>query len=288
MPNFYTHYLFGQRALAAMTAEQAKAAAADLNVFNLGLQGPDVFFYGSVFGSKSATKFGQKLHKLSGRNVFETMLSPYDTAAVPASVRACIMGVVGHFTLDVVVHPYVYEVQTDMPHHLALESDFDAYLMRCAGQSSPWTNNLYELIAADRQTQEVIAEVYAPWPEISRKSCMSSVRNMRTIRRMMRTPTVSRFRFVRRVMKIMGIYKALYGMLLPPPVPEFPDGVLWPDKPQDAMEKMDELLTEALPIYLENLTALDERIENRTPLPAFFDRDFSGTQMEDVQVENEK
>lgn len=288
MPNFYAHYVLGQRAFASMTAKQGEAAKAALNAFTLGLQGPDVFFYGSVFGDRSATKFGEKLHKLSGRDVLETMLRPYDGAAMPPSVRAYMMGFVGHFTLDAVAHPYVYKIQTDMAHHLALESDFDAYLLRAGGESSPWKSKLYKLISSDDQTQEVLAQVYAPRAELSERTIKASLRDMRLIRRLMRTPSVPKFHFVRRTMKMMGNYDSLYGMLLPPPVAEFPDGVLWPDKPKDAMETMDALLTQALPKYLENLSALDERIENHTPFPMFFDQNFSGTRMEENLVENTK
>ena len=65
MPSLYTHYLFGQDALVLMDKEVRAIVEAHPALYNLGLQGPDIFFYGSVFGPKSIAAFGHVLRRSS-------------------------------------------------------------------------------------------------------------------------------------------------------------------------------------------------------------------------------
>ncbi len=286
MPNLFAHYTLGERALGAMTSSELHLAKAAANPFILGLQGPDVFFYGSILRDRLATDFGSRLHTFSGRALLEKFCS---AGALSTPVRAYLMGFVGHFTLDVLAHPYVGEVQEDEATHLALESDFDIYLLAKAG-IKPWKNKLYKLCPKDLGTQAALAEAYAPWhEEISPERVSASVRDLHNIRRLMRTPNQLKFSLIRKIMEAKGIYTKLYGMLIPPPragkgvpqqQPEVPGPVelpvLWPGKPADSLQRLEGLLADALPIYCENLLALDRYLDEGVPLPAFFDHDFSG------------
>ncbi len=284
MPNLFAHVTLGKRALEAMPTAQLQVAKAAPNPFAIGLQGPDVFFYGSVLRDRTATEFGEGLHFFSGRALLEKFRSQYRSQdrdkPMPVEVRAYLMGFTGHYTLDVMAHPYVGQVQTSEATHLALESDFDVYLLTQVG-IIPWKNRLYKLCPKDRGTQAALAEAYAPWhEEISGERVAASVRDLHNIRHLMRTPNRLKFRLLRRVMEAKGIYNKLYGMLIPPPEPGQTTTEIWPDRPADSLTTLDDILTRALPIYLENLTALDRYLDEDLALPAFFDHDFSGNLLE--------
>ena len=67
MPSLYAHYLLGKRSLAKMGAAQRERVERAPGAFMLGLQGPDFFFYGSVFRGNRTLTFGGALHKETGR-----------------------------------------------------------------------------------------------------------------------------------------------------------------------------------------------------------------------------
>lgn len=276
MPNLYAHYSLGLRALPRMSAPQAEIVKEHANAFILGLQGPDVFFYGSIFHDGLASDFGSKLHIYSGRQVFEKMLSPYKNKPIPSDVKAYMMGFLGHYSLDVTAHPYVFDVQGDIAHHRALETDFDSYLLRLEGNQAPWKSRLYQYLPADKKTQRTLVKAYTPWGEIPKKRIITSIRDFRLIRRLMRTPGLLKFYFVQGVMKKVGKYDAFFGMLMPPASKSFPNGDVWQDKPIGSMEKLKVLHDEALVVYLENLNELDERIHDQVPFSDFFDHNFEG------------
>ncbi|NLF20841.1 MAG: zinc dependent phospholipase C family protein [Clostridiaceae bacterium] len=280
MPGVFAHYLLGRNVKAVLPAEDKTILELAEGPFVLGLQGPDFFFFGSVFRDKTALEFGEKLHQYSGREVIEKMLSPYkdfsgDIVQLPPLLRGYLMGLVGHFTLDAIAHPYVFSVQKDESHHLALETDFDAHLLREIGEI-PWKYKLHKHCPRDRATLEAADMAYAPWrEEISRERVEMSVRDMHNLRVLLRAPNVPMYRFLRFLMKKKGLWGKYFGMLIAPPTRENPDSQCWTDKPEDYIPTLRQLYTEAAEMYLDNLIALDNRIEHGTPLPLFFDHIFA-------------
>lgn len=148
MPNVYAHASLGRQAVPQMSASHQKTIQAHPRAFALGLQGPDIFFYGSIFRDAEAGAFGSRLHRWSGRKVLESMLAPYAYQPLPAGVKAYLLGFLGHYRLDATTHPYVYAVQGDMVHHRALETDFDAFLLKREDHPAPWKSRLTKVLPA--------------------------------------------------------------------------------------------------------------------------------------------
>lgn len=140
MPGFLTHYFFGVSTF----------RHADRHIFYnlikkhpgayaLGLQGPDLFFYyppgyrfcpnpASAAHSGHTTEFLNAL--LKSRRLFEAQ-EDYET------VLCYLFGFLGHYTLDSICHPYIYDKThfTDKTpayygRHVYLETDIDKVLLR--------------------------------------------------------------------------------------------------------------------------------------------------------------
>lgn len=281
MPSIYAHYLFGQRTFEDLPDAMRKCISRARPHFDLGLQGPDFFYYGSIFRDQTALNFGERMHAESMHETLETILrelhvrNGQERGGLTVEQSSYLMGFIGHFTLDSIVHPYVYRIQGKLENHLALETDFDSYLLRQKGQI-PWKFAIDQCCPADPSVIKTVSEIYAPWHgSITPARVAASVRDFHKLRVRMKTPTVPRYRFVAGIMKIFGIYRAYRGMLFPPDTAEHPGGINWPDKPQDAIETMQTLFEEALPQYWENLHDFRMRLEQNTDLPEFFDRNFS-------------
>lgn len=150
MPGFVTHYLFGVNVLRIMKKDAADAGLelvrsidAHKTVFQLGLQGPDIFFYDLVTHMRRKNS-GSLLHTCRTGDFLMHLLQ---AGQMPASRReretaqAYMAGFLGHYILDTQMHPYVYYVTEysrddaeknktkDLSEHVALETDIDTCLL---------------------------------------------------------------------------------------------------------------------------------------------------------------
>lgn len=281
MPSIYAHYAFGQRIVEDLPYAMRKCIACARPHFDLGLQGPDFFYYGSVYRNKVALNFGNRLHEEPMRSTLETILQSFDLkpdterGGLTMEHSAYLMGLIGHFTLDSIVHPYVYRIQETLANHLALETDFDAFLLKESGRN-PWEFPMDKLCPTDQSVLRTVSEVYAHWYEIITPGrVMASITDFHYLRSRMCTPTPWRYSLVTRIMKVFGVYEAYRGMLIAPDTDVHPGGGNWPDKPDDAIEIIHNLYLEAMLQYRENLNDFRMRLEKNMELPEFFDRNYS-------------
>ena len=115
MPGFTTHYLFGVNNIRKLRNEYVCGTVLQSierykTVFQLGLQGPDIFFYhlasqlrkirpGSIVHTRWTGDFLKCL--IEAREIFLTEEEQQAAQAYSA-------GFIGHYVLDLHMHPYVY------------------------------------------------------------------------------------------------------------------------------------------------------------------------------------
>lgn len=148
MPGFTTHYLFGLNTYKQLKQNNIKKILHENHAaYNLGLQGPDIFFYflpcylihddniGAIAHEKRTGKFLHYL--LESRKLFP------DQEALEIA-EAYIAGFLGHYTLDTHCHPYIYwksrfEEKNSRYHgaHMRLEVDIDAELLQFYKHRAP-------------------------------------------------------------------------------------------------------------------------------------------------------
>lgn len=113
MPAFATHYLFMKEMLPFIRENSdfrfnSSAAA-------IGTQGPDIFFFGSVFSLPThgviMSKVGSAMHRAKPAEIFEAFRD-YCTFSPNIDVaKSYIYGFILHYALDRNCHPYVYSYQ---------------------------------------------------------------------------------------------------------------------------------------------------------------------------------
>lgn len=166
MPGYMTHYIFGRLEYKKLQQGDIKYAIKNnRNVFHLGLQGPDIFFYypaailisrrnlGSIIHDCSTGKYIDKMleyvmeneKKIGANDKNETNVQN-ETGIIDKSKKAknkididiaiaYIAGFLGHYCMDATAHPYIY-YRTDYINkdnlyyskHASLETDID-YLL---------------------------------------------------------------------------------------------------------------------------------------------------------------
>ena len=112
MPAFYTHYRFGCDVLKQLPEDIRSICTAHRGLFDIGLHGPDIyFFYRPVLPNK-VNRIGYAAHKRSGRYFLQRAQKVIASAHDKDAARAYFYGLLCHFTLDSICRPYIH---TAMP-----------------------------------------------------------------------------------------------------------------------------------------------------------------------------
>lgn len=143
MPGFTTHYIMGMKAYNDIPSNQLKFIIAKYRwLYQLGLQGPDMFFYNiPILRHRDYRNVGSYMHEHHIRDFFECYLRHLKTIRSKQQREqglAYFCGYLCHYIGDSICHPYVYgRIGYDADHpnnhthglHAALENDIDALLL---------------------------------------------------------------------------------------------------------------------------------------------------------------
>ena len=181
MPGYITHYLGGQSALTASTQKIRNYIAPMDKLFNLGTQGPDIFFYYIPgFISKRLRAVGTQMHHSDLGQFILAManqIKGYKSPSQRRIVFAYVAGFLAHYAVDVITHGYVY-AQTHFPpagdaveatRHHHFETSIDVLMLDMMRGQKPAEYKLEKLImpkevhklAAAKATSAAIRQVYA-------------------------------------------------------------------------------------------------------------------------------
>lgn len=159
MPASYAHYRFGKKALPTLPADVQQCIQRFRRLFDMGLHGPDIFFYYNPLMKTAVGSLGGKFHHQTGQEFFARVCAQADTEAA----RAYLYGLLGHYCLDSACHPFVEsKVASGEAGHVALESEFDRYLLDLDGLRPPHTQDLSPRIKLTRGECVTVAGFYPP------------------------------------------------------------------------------------------------------------------------------
>ena len=141
MPGNYAHYRFGAELLKSMPADVRRTVNRHRALYDVGLHGPDIFFYYNPALKTNVGSLGYKFHRQSGRDFFTRVckrhrLEPSEPA------RAYLYGLLAHYCLDQVCHPFIHTHTDEGPiGHTELETEFDRFLLAADGKMPPHTHD---------------------------------------------------------------------------------------------------------------------------------------------------
>lgn len=153
MPGFTTHIIMGQECADALDDQYELKALLECRygAYNLGLQGPDVYFYNPlcVAEGKPLRNIGGIMHELGTQHYFDACLSIIDETEDEEKRGIMIRylaGFLSHYYTDSICHPYVYSrigYDAAQPKkklygaHAHLENELDFLYYRQYGRSVP-------------------------------------------------------------------------------------------------------------------------------------------------------
>lgn len=128
MPTTYAHYTFGRSVLKELNEDIREPITKNIELFNIGLHGPDMLFYYKPLKSNKVNKLGNEIHKINANTFFEKakkIILSYDDNN---KAFAYIAGFICHYMLDSQCHPYIRLKENQISHN-EIEAEFDRFIM---------------------------------------------------------------------------------------------------------------------------------------------------------------
>lgn len=161
MPAIFAHYIFGAEALADFAAPVRRIVCAHRGLFDLGLQGPDFYFFDQfqALRGKHYSKTGSALHHGSCAELLLALEGEGGRRPTSAEL-AYLFGLIGHFALDSTAHPAIerWVMELTYDHH-RLETEFDRYLLERRG-FDPRRFALGDVIAVSWRERLLVGRLY--------------------------------------------------------------------------------------------------------------------------------
>jgi len=162
MPANYAHYRFGMLTVKALPDTFRRPIQRFRRLFDVGLHGPDIFFHYNPFWHNPVAQLGVDFHRKTGREFFTAACAAWKAAPSEAAT-AYLYGLLGHYCLDSVCHPYVVEKDNaGVVRHAELETDFDRYLLRLDGKVPPHLQSVSEHMQLTRGECVTAAQFFVP------------------------------------------------------------------------------------------------------------------------------
>lgn len=209
MPATYAHYRFGSEMLQTMPADISRTVKRYRRLYDVGLHGPDLFFFYKPVMPNKIRALGHKFHMQTGREFFGRVcrslrLEPSEGAL------AYLYGVLCHYALDSACHPFVTEKSQEGPaNHTQIETEFERYLMELDGKEPPYRESLTKHMHLTAEECQIAARFY---PGAEPKHIRDSLRSMVAIRKLLTMPDGKPQDLVK---KTVGSVSQLFADMIP-------------------------------------------------------------------------
>lgn len=209
MPGFETHYFFGVEAMSVFPKTLQSNIKAHPKAYQIGLQGPDIFFYCIPAYLLGKQNIGNYMHNHDVWAFFDACCTTRNRLTeLPARqiIDAYLLGFISHYTLDTICHPYVYYRTKHLTHterksydfgiHVALETDIDNALTRHyahlePSEFQPWKTihlTTFEYVVIRDFLFQALMLVY-PNYDISKFIIGNALKSMELGQRLLHDPT---------------------------------------------------------------------------------------------------
>lgn len=171
--------------LRSMPADIGRTARRYRRLYDVGLHGPDLFFFYKPVVSTKIGKLGSKFHRQTGREFFGRVCR--NLRLEPSEVgQAYLYGVLCHYALDAVCHPMIVKLsQEGVASHSRIETEFDRFLLESDGKEPPYGMRLTNHMALTDRECEIVSRFY---PGTEGRHIRQSLKGMVRIRKALELP----------------------------------------------------------------------------------------------------
>ncbi len=262
MPAFYAHKRFGAQ-IARKLPEDLKAIVNHhYTAYEIGLQGPDIFFYHRPFYINHIIKTGIGLHHASARRFFNYALRVLKKQPRDSAEYAYLLGFIAHFTLDSECHGYVNEyIRRRHVAHLEIEEEFEKKLLRL-DHKDPIAYPYANYVPTDMATATVISRFYR---SISPRQTQRALKDMVWVKKLFTAPHPLKQKLLNSIMRLAQQHKLYKGLINQRK-----------DNPhcRESNEVLLKMLYRSVPVALSLMQDFDCSLQTGSRLSSRFDRNF--------------
>lgn len=189
MPSTYAHFRFGSLLLPHMPGDVRRTILRFRQLFDVGLHGPDIFYFAPPPFQNNIRFLSVKFHEQSGREFFQRICRIARMERSEAS-QAYLYGVLCHYCLDAVCHPSMAKWMEEYKlTQLEIEAEFDRFLMVADGRFPPNAQEFTSHMQLTPGEADTVAKFYAG---ANGRSVLNCVKGMARTTRLSVTPEGAR------------------------------------------------------------------------------------------------
>lgn len=203
MAGFAAHEIFGEEVLGKISDEELLSILErHRGVFGIGCQGPDLFLYNlPMLACGGKKNVGERMHQEGTARFFAYLWQTVWEAGNSLEMEvglSYLYGALAHYTLDAMVHPYIYArigYDPEVPYskkatrglHHRLEAAIDAKFLAVKRNSLPSRYKPCESMQTDREERECLADILVRAVgrtykiRLKRENVLGSIKMMRMI-----------------------------------------------------------------------------------------------------------
>lgn len=262
MPAYYAHHRFGAQVLEILDPELRTVAENHRAQFQIGLQGPDIFFFYRPHTKNRVSKYGHHLHEISARPFFQHAFRVIEEKGVSGKEYAYLLGFICHYILDSQCHGYVAEmIEKTGVEHLEIEEEFEKMLLRMDGED-PMSFPMGDLVPQDSRTAEAIAPFYE---NITAETAAQALSDLRSVKRLLTAPNAAKRGLINTALRMSGHYASLKGLMH-----QKKDNPKCAESNAGLLERFEA----AVPIAAAMMKSYDDSLRTGSRLDSRFDRNF--------------
>jgi hypothetical protein len=256
MPGYMAHYQFGQDIAGRLNFTLKQLVTVYQSEFDIGLQGPDIFFSYQILKNPPLLRYAIKSHTYSGNQMFAPFFA---VKPQKASSFAYVLGVLCHYFLDSACHGYVFDHCANVAEHWRMEAAYDKAIMRrfaCGEERRPCLP----------MTTLDFAGIAAAWPRLREQTVEASIRAMHTLKKMKDSGAL---------FLVLGKVVKFYGRLCP-----WNDAELLTGEQAEHEKRLDRFYQQALSDGEELIETIFHSIGKQQPQQERFKLNFFGEKVE--------
>ncbi len=189
MPSTYAHYRFGKTLLAALPGDVRRTILRFPQLFEVGLHGPDIFYYHAPLLKTNAGFLGIKFHEQTGQAFFLRVCRAIRLERSEAAL-SYLYGVCLHYCLDSTFQSFVGEQAALLGIPAGeIETEFDRFLLESDGKVPPCSQDLSAHLKLTPGECETVAKFYPP---ATARNIRDSLRSMGVVLRLLTAPEGAR------------------------------------------------------------------------------------------------
>lgn len=210
MPTTYAHYTFGQEVLKDLDDEIKMVINKNIELYNIGLHGPDILFYHQPLKSNPISKIGHELHEQTADIYFEKARKTIIESKNFDASCAYIIGFICHFMLDSYCHPYIRLFENADLTHGEIETEFDRLIMEKHNKRAISFKPTSHIVPSEYNAR-IISSFFEG---IASESILKSLKSMKFNLNLLVAHSLIKRYIIFAGLKLSGNYKKMRGLIM--------------------------------------------------------------------------